>query len=161
MATPTNLPAAEVDGTPLPASWLNDLRGAFRILQVVQGTATTVVGNSTTGFADTTLSASITPQSSTSKVLVIYSQNCYSTGGTTGMGLRLLRNSTTLDTLVDIVYGTNTGFLDHMTATYLDSPASTSALTYKTQFNRNSGGGIVYVQPNTNRSSILLFEVSA
>lgn len=161
MATPTNLPAAEVAGTSLPAAWLNDLRGAFRILQVVQGTTTTVVGNSTTGYADTTLSASITPQSSTSKILVIYSQNCYSTGGTTGMGLRLLRGATTLDTLADIVYGTNSGLLTHETVTYLDSPASTSALTYKTQFNRNSGGGIVYVQPNTNRSSILLFEVSA
>jgi len=161
MATPTNLPVAEVAYTTLAASWLNDLRGAFRILQVVQGTTTTVVGNSTTGYADTTLTATITPQSTSNKILVIYSQNCYSTGGTTGMNIRLFRGATQLDQITDIVYGTNTGFLDHMTATYLDSPSSTSALTYKTQFNRNSGGGIVYVQPNSNRSSILLLEVSA
>ena len=140
---------------------MNGLRGAFRILQVVEGTTTSVVGNSTTGFADTNLTASITPQSTSSKVLVIYSQNCYSTGGTTGMALRLLRGATTLDTIYDLVYGTNSGLLAHETFTYLDSPASSSSVTYKTQFNRNSGGGIVYVQPNSNRSSILLFEVSA
>lgn len=161
MATPTNLPATFVTGNVLTAAQTNALRGAFRILQVIQGTTTSVIGNSTTGWADSALSASITPQSTSSKVLIVVSQNIYSTGATTGMGLRLLRDATVLDTLADLVYGTNSGLLSHSTSTYLDSPSTTSAITYKTQFNRNSGGGIVYVQPNTNRSSILLFEVSA
>lgn len=161
MATPTNLPANVSVGGLVTADFMNNFLGAFRILQVIQGTTTTAIGNTTTGYADTTLSASITPQSSSSKVLVIVSQNIYSTGGTTGMNLRLLRGATTLDTLADLVYGTNSGFLDHATMTYLDSPATTTATTYKTQFSRNSGGGIVYVQPNSNRSSILLLEVSA
>ena len=33
MATPTNLPATQTSGNVLTAAWLNDLRGAFRILQ--------------------------------------------------------------------------------------------------------------------------------
>lgn len=161
MATPTNLPASFSVGQILTASQMNALRGAFRILQVVEGTTTAVIGNSTAGYADSALTATITPQATSSKILVIVSQNIYSTGGTTGMNLRLLRNATTLDTLTDLVYGTNSGILTHSTSTYLDSPSSTSALVYKTQFSRNTGGGIVYVQPNANRSSITLMEISA
>ena len=41
MATPTNLPASFVAGAILTAAQQNDLRGAFRVLQVVQGTTTT------------------------------------------------------------------------------------------------------------------------
>lgn len=161
MATPTSLPSSFTVGQVLTAANMNNIRGAFRILQVIEGTTTSVVGNSTSGWADTALTATITPQSTSSKILVVVSQNVYSTGGTTGMGLRLLRDATVLDTLLDLVYGTASGLLSHSTSTFLDSPSTTSATTYKTQFNRNSGGGIVYVQPNANRSSILLFEVSA
>ena len=71
MATPTNLPAAFTVGQVATAAQMNDLRGAFRILQVIQGTTSTRTSSSTTTYADTTLSASITPTSSSSKILVI------------------------------------------------------------------------------------------
>lgn len=161
MATPTTLPSTFGAGGVLTASQMNNLRGAFRILQVVQGATTTVASSTSTTWIDTNLTATITPQSTSSLILVIYSQNMYTSIGNSGAGLRLVRGSTTLDTLVDICYGTASGFLAHSTASYLDSPASTSALTYKTQFNRNSGSAIVYAQPNSNRSSIILMEVSA
>jgi hypothetical protein len=161
MATPTNLPATQTTGNVLTAAWLNDLRGAFRILQVVQGATTTVASSTSTTFVDTNLSATITPQSTSSLILVVYSQDTFSSAASTGMGWRLVKNSTTLDTIVDIGFASGGSMLAHSTATYLDSPASTSALTYKTQMNRNGGAGVVYSQPNNNRSSIILFEVSA
>jgi hypothetical protein len=85
----------------------------------------------------------------------------FNSAGGTSVWIRLMRGATQLDQIVDMCYGSNSANLQHSTATYLDSPASTSALTYKTQFSRGTGTGIAYVQPNNNRSSILLFEVSA
>lgn len=163
MATPTNLPAAEVAGTSLPAAWLNDIRGAFRILQVVSAETQTQVASTSTTFVDTTLSATITPQSSTSKILVAYSQSIYTQGTGTGCTLKLLRGGTTLKTFADLSYGTNSGILVHHGFFELDSPATTSATTYKTQFCRGIGSATVYVQVNTtqNTSTMLLLEVSA
>ena len=74
MATPTNLPAAVATGDVGTAAQFNNLRGAFRILQVVQATYGTNVINSTNVYADTGLTATITPQSSTSKILVVVHQ---------------------------------------------------------------------------------------
>lgn len=161
MATPTNLPSSFTSGDVLTAANMNLLRGAFRILQVVEGSYSTVVSSTSSSYVDTGLTASITPQSTSSKVLVIVAQNCYSANATTGMGLQILRGATSLMGHTDLVYGTNSGLVSNQTLIYLDSPASTSALTYKTQFNRSSGGGTVYTQVNSNRSTIILMEVSA
>jgi hypothetical protein len=161
MATPTNLPGSFSVGQVLTAANMNNIRGAFRILQVVSASTTTLASSSSNTYVDTTLSASITPQSTSSLVLVVVSQDIYSSAAANGAGLRIVRGSTTLDNVYDLSYGTNSSVLAHHTLTYLDSPASTSSLTYKTTFNRNNGTGVMYCQPNNNRSSILLFEVSA
>lgn len=158
MATPTNLPAAVATGDVGTAAQFNNLRGAFRILQVVYGSTQTVTGSTSTTYADTTLSASITPQSSTSKILCIISQNGYSTAASTGLGIRLVRDATTLATWTDLNFGISV--VQHSFTT-LDSPASTSALTYKTQMARTTGAGTVYTQVNSNLATITLMEVSA
>jgi hypothetical protein len=74
MATPTNLPAAVATGDVGTAAQFNNMRGAFRILQVVQGTTSTAATNATSTYADTGLTATITPQSSSSKILVLVNQ---------------------------------------------------------------------------------------
>lgn len=163
MATPTNLPSSFTVGQVLTAAQMNNLRGAFRILQVVAAETTTQVASTSTTFVDTTLSATITPQSSSSKILVAFSQSIYTQGSATGCTMRLLRGGTTLKTYADLSYGTNSGILVHHGFFELDSPATTSAITYKTQFNRGIGAATVYVQVNTtqNVSSMILLEVSA
>jgi hypothetical protein len=161
MATPTNLPASQTTGNVLTAAYVNDLRGAFRILQVVSG-ETSAVGSSTSAtYADTALTATITPQATTSKILVIVSQNIYTNAATTGCGIKLVRGATALDTVVDLSYGTASGVLASHALTYLDSPSTISATTYKTQYARTAGAGSAIVQPNNSRSSIILMEVSA
>ena len=82
MATPTTLPASFTAGQILTSSNMNNIRGAFRILQVVQGSTATSVSSSTTTPADTGLTATITPQATSSKILVIVHQN----GGDKGAG---------------------------------------------------------------------------
>ena len=160
MATPTNLPASFVAGAVLTAAQQNDLRGAFRILQVVQGTSTTLATTTSATFADTTITATITPQSATSKVLVLVSQNAFSNTAGTGGTFRIVRGSTTIWAAADICYGTASGNIDTWSPIYLDSPATTSATTYKTTFNRSSGAGTIFAQPNGSNSSIILCEVS-
>jgi len=161
MATPTNLPASFTTGAVLTAAQMNDLRGAFRILQVVSASNATLGSSTSATYVDTGVTANITPQSSSSLILVVWSQDCFNSGSGTGVNVRLVKNSTVLDTIIDMVFGSNSSNLAHGTATFLDSPATTSTLTYKTQFARSAGAGIAYVQPNNNRSSIILFEVSA
>jgi len=161
MATPTNLPASFTTGAVLTAAQMNDLRGAFRILQVVSSSNAVSATSTSATYADTGLSASITPQSTSSLILVVWSQDMFNSGSGTGVGVRLLRGSTVLDTIIDMTYGSASNNLQHGTATYLDTPSTVSALTYKTQFARTAGAGTAFVQPNNNRSSILLFEISA
>ena len=161
MATPTNLPASFTSST-LASATMNNLRGAFRILQVVS-TSTTTTGSSSSGtYADAGLSLSITPQATTSKILVLVAQSAYNGYSGQGIGIRLVRDSTVLQTHTDGVYGGNSTVLAMVTMLSLDSPSTLSAVTYKTQFARTAGSsGVVFVQANTNPSTIVLCEVSA
>jgi hypothetical protein len=161
MATPTNLPAAEVAYTELAASWLNDLRGAFRILQVVSASNGTLEASSTTTFADTSLTVSITPQSTSSKILIFAVGTGATTAGAQGLSYRLNRGATVLRTANNIIYDGSTGTQANWTFLYLDSPATTSATTYKLQFARGVGAGTVYQNPDSNTSDIVVCEVSA
>lgn len=166
MATPTNLPAAFSAGAILTSTQQNALRGAFRILQVVQGTTTTITSNSTTTYADTTLTASITPQSATSKILVMVSHgSIFKSGGNAfnGVNLRLVRGATVISTFgAGVGYtGTALDLTSSCSTVYLDSPATTSATTYKTQFANNFAAALAQVQTSSSMSTITLLEVSA
>jgi hypothetical protein len=157
MATPTNLPAAATVGQVYTSTNVNDLRGAFRVLQVVMGFHATIASSTSATYADSGLTATITPQSNTNKVLVLVNQSVYTDATGQDVNNRLVRGSTTLQTsLATINIGTGT-YVVHL----LDAPASTSSLTYKTQFARGSGSGTVYTQPNSNVGNIILCEISA
>jgi hypothetical protein len=94
MATPTTLPASFVAGSILTAAELNDLRGAFRVLQVVNATTSTTTSNSTSTYADTSLTATITPTSTSSKILVFVNQaGCGKETNNVYLQLRLLRDA--------------------------------------------------------------------
>jgi hypothetical protein len=137
------------------------------VLQVVNGTYGTLVSSGTATYIDTGLTATITPTSASSKILVLVAQNGVSktASGTASVGLILLRGSTTINGIaLSWGYGLSSRIDDNTLSTcYLDSPATTSATTYKTQFRNNDGGGTVYMQYNgTNSlSTITLMEISA
>jgi hypothetical protein len=142
--------------------------GGGKVLQVVQATYSTTVTTSSDSFADTGLTASITPSSTNSKVLVLVAQNgVYKDSNTAANALnfRLLRGATNISD-----FGTNIGFTNTAIANYpgtvgtnyLDSPATTSSTTYKTQFARASGGSPAGgVQQNSMMSTITLLEIGA
>ena len=161
MATPTNLPAAFVAGAILTAQQQNDLRGAFRVLQVINGTTTTATSATIIGFVDSTLTATITPQSNTSKILVIINQSLFVNTASNECVYRLVRNGTTVQTQVSPVYSTGGGILGGVSFAVLDAPATTSALVYKTQIAIQAGAGSVTAQQNNNPGNITLMEISA
>ena len=139
--------------------------GGGKVLQVVQGTTTTIVSNSTSTQADTTLSATITPSSATSKILCLVTQNSvYKSPGNANNAaiILLLRGSTQIWNSQFVNY---TGDASHLELTvafnYLDSPATTSATTYKTTFANFNNGALVTVQESAAPSTIILLEIGA
>ena len=140
---------------------------AQKIIQVVQGSTATTVSNSTTTAADTGLTATITPTLNTSKVLVLVSQQgCYKSGasGNNAISLKLLRGATSIQQIAtNLFYNTTVGEVSgSVSAAYLDSPATTSATTYKTQFYNYLAAASVSVQiQNVDLSTITLIEVGA
>lgn len=116
------------------------------VLQVATSADDTTQRSSTSStYVDSGLTVTITPKSSTSKILCLYFIQGYSSALTTGLGIRLVRGSTTLVTDVDNAYGSASGNAFNYTFFYLDSPATTSATTYKVQYARNQGAGTVYL----------------
>jgi len=149
-------------------SWATPAGGGGKVLQVVNATYSTTATNSTTTFADTGLTASITPSSATSKVLVIVNQVgiSKSNGNSNNSCLiRLLRGATELFANIsgDATF-TNTADYNHVGGTgisYLDSPSTTSSTTYKTQFKNGVAASNVEVNNSGAASSITLLEIGA
>lgn len=158
---------AKASGTDLDFSWTTVAAGG-KLLQVVQGTTTTSTTISSTSLTDTTITATITPTSATSKILVMVDAQAYITRASTSCftGWALLRGAT------NVYDRSNEGFMA-MTAVgasavelvansqmvYLDSPATTSATTYKAQAKVVSGS--ITLQRNSVPSSITLMEIGA
>ena len=142
--------------------------GGGKVLQVVSATYSTTTSSSSSTFADTGLTASITPSSATSKVLVIVSQNGCSKNNTSTnqqMRINLMRGATQI--IADFAGGaTYTGtslflYLGSCSANYLDSPSTTSSTTYKTQFKTEGNSNGVSVQTDSCTSTITLLEIGA
>ena len=146
--------------------------GGGKILQAVTATSSTLATTTTTSYADTGLTASITI-SANSKVLVLVSQPCEIKRGPhdSCMGdIKLLRGST------DIFASTNKKFLGYhdtdsdykawltiINISYLDTGASTGSNTYKTQqcVNDANQNARIRTQDDTNPSVMTLLEIGA
>ncbi len=164
MATPTTLPATFVAGDVLTAAQMNNLRGAFRVLQVVQGTLGTIATSASSTYADTGLTVSITPQSTSSKILVMVNNQWQKSSANSGNGsnYQIVRNSTAIQAYGLIGYtGSALQNIGTSSMTFLDSPSTTSATTYKLQFANNFNGGTIYVSSDGSTSTITVMEISA
>ena len=138
---------------------------AGSVLQVVQGTTATAVSNSTTTYADTGLTATITPKFSTSKVLVFVSQLTSKSNANSenAVNIKLFRAAVDLGQFIyaQNYTGAATTAYGQIAFQYLDSPATTSATAYKTQFSNNTVAAAVTVQPgNVAAAVITLMEIA-
>jgi hypothetical protein len=135
-----------------------------QILQIVQGTTGTSTSNSTSTYADTTLTATITPSSASNKILVFASHaGIRRTLNTNAMDMRLVRGSTEILEFVNYagsIGSTAENYGWTASLNYLDAPATTSATTYKTQFRSSTNQAATAVQSNGGTSVIILMEIS-
>jgi hypothetical protein len=119
------------------------------VIQTVSANYGTSTSSASSTFADTGLTATITPTSSTSKILVLVSHNgCRKESSNTTLQIRLLRSGTRITGIEDNGgrNGDNsTNQFGGVSISYLDSPATTSAIIYKTQFASSNNSGTVYV----------------
>jgi hypothetical protein len=156
------------------------------IVQVIQAVKTNTFA-ATPGalWADVSgLSVSITPTSSSNKILVIVDMKASGTAGASIVRSRLLRGSTAIyigdassnrPRDMGQFYGgdgnDNGYYMAQIGGTYLDSPATTSTTTYKLQIGGDSDGSTVYVNRTNNdrdntyydsrgASSITVMEIS-
>jgi len=171
------LPDACVTAADLASGAARSNFGAGCILQVVQNQVTTVWSTSSTTFVDVTgMTATITPSSTSSKVLVLVDTKFGSASNGTA---KIVRNG--LDVYVGdaATLATRSSFGDFYSPTvysfnqmvcYLDSPNSASAVTYKIQaktfnagyplyFNGSNGNADTAVSLRT-ASSITLVEIA-
>ena len=146
----------------LPANTGTLLSSAYTgtVLQVLQTVKTDAFSTSSATMVDVTgLSVSITPSSASNKILVFV--NIWICGGTSASAVyyNLVRNSTGLgvSTAGSSFNTTGSAFMSSTVTnnfvgnsfTYLDSPATTSATTYKIQLASGTGADTVYINRRT------------
>ena len=146
--------------------------GTGKVLHVVNATTTSQVANTTTTYADNGLSASITPSSTSSKILILVAQTSYTyrqTNDTHGYNVRLLRGTLTIyenERASMLNAGTSGNGYQELYSilnfSYLDSPATTSEITYKNQAKAFASGsnGAITSQPGSRPSVMTLIEIA-
>jgi hypothetical protein len=143
--------------------------GGGKVLQVVFASYGSPVSSTSATYATTNVTASITPSSASSKVMILGSLCIGTNPGTSGyngVALKLVRDSTDINLMgnnnmsVNNDTGVKQGFAS---CSYLDSPATTSATTYVFKFAR-PGAGTVYINADGggyDNSTIILMEIGA
>ena len=130
---------------------------AGSVLQVVNSTATSgVISTTSTSFVTTNFSLSITPTSSSNKVIAIFSFNgqVFGTGAAEGYATIYRGATNILNTNGTILYNNNATNIHIPTVlTITDSPSTTSATTYtlyfrvqgSNTFNLNAANGAITI----------------
>lgn len=126
------------------------------VLQVVSTVKTDTFTTTSGSYVDVTgLSVSITPTSSSNKILVLFQINGSQEVGAGRASLKLLRDSTVID--AGSASGSRTPALGGFSSAdvsipsapvsgnFLDSPATTSSTTYKIQLAMTAGSGTAYI----------------
>ena len=166
LAVGTNGQILQADSTAATGLKWATAGGGGKVLQVVSTTSTSTVTNSTNTFADSNLSLSITPTLSTSKVLILTAQAYAKNPGNqyTGIETQLVRGATQIALMSQNAGYVNTSSYNvlNISYNYLDSPATTSATTYKVRFRNTQNAASVEVSANaTETASMILMEIGA
>jgi hypothetical protein len=157
----TNVATFTTGGSLLNANGRPMLNQTGGILQVVSSTAGGSGAITSTSLVSTSLTATITPSSTSSKIFVMVSGLGSITGTSNYMYFTLYRNGSNIGTGAQPYFSDVSalnGYDAAMGFNYLDSPASTSALTYTVYTKVSAGTG--YLGDGTITNTITLMEVS-
>jgi hypothetical protein len=137
------------------------------VLQVVSNTFGTITDTSSSGFVTSGLTASITPTSSSSRILILVSFPCTINDTARQLTYTLYRNNTTNlapNNGGQLGYGqlyNNVGNLQGVgSLSVLDSPATTSSTAYTVYFASTNTAGAVTMFQNSLTGTITLMEIA-
>ena len=136
-----------------------------KVLQVVTATDDTVRTTTSTSFVSGSLSVNITPSSSSNKVFVMTSGTCYYDGTNKRYRVTIYRDSTNLDGdgSNGLIQGFTSGgnIVGSMNMNILDTPSTSSQITYAVYFRADdTGGNTAYLGEYNVRKSITAFEIA-
>ena len=143
-------------GTPTAADLGINTTG--NVIQVVSANYSTVIVSDNNTWVDTGLSCAITPKFSNSKIMILIDQN--GRVESSWMAYRILRGATAIKSAQYYLFDNNSTNNSSISFNFLDSPNTTSEVTYKTQFMRSQGGGDIKVNDNSAPATILLLEIA-
>jgi len=129
---------------------------AGHVIQVVQTVKTNTETSSSGSYVDSGLSVTITPSSTSSKVLITVSIQIGCNTGSANVDLRLRNDTAGTNLSSDPRYtdrwpsdGQSAFYCHNLHFEHLDSPSTTSATTYKVQMKTNGGAFQVNQPSNT------------
>jgi hypothetical protein len=135
------------------------------VLQVQTGNYSSQTGPKTTNtYSATGLTATITPKSSSSKILVMFAQPLSTGSGGVTAALRLVQTISGSDTVLQtwsyaLMSAANVIYSIYA-QNFLASPATASAVTFRTDMANTSGAGEVYTQVGNTPANITLMEIA-
>ena len=142
------------------------LNAAGHVIQTVYSSFSTLESTTSETFVNTSLAASITPSSSSSKILVTVNASMFVNTADRHAVAGIFRGDVSGTSLgsgtynIGSAYGGNSNGKGYVCCAILDSPSTTSATTYTVGLRRNGASGTVYINVNAERSTIVLQEIA-
>jgi len=138
------------------------IKGGGKVLQVVEGTHATALATTSTSYVTTNLDVDITPSATSSKILVICTFNGQQSGSDYAAKFTLYRDSTDLSSGSEfgITRANVANIFTSIAMTVLDSPSSTSAITYAAYI-KNGGSGTSTSCTGNSPGRIIAMEIGA
>ena len=136
---------------------------AGAVLQVVNMTYGTTQAITSTSWADTGLTLAITPSSTSSKIRIDYSfYNIHFGATASGLAFRITRNGSSIftPTAAHGDYVTSGGYHWGRNGIAIDSPSSTSAVTYKIQVQGYNTNLVTINSSSAWRDNLVLTEIA-
>ena len=137
--------------------------GGGGIIQIVQNTHNTESSTSSSSYVASGLTLNITPKFSTSKVLVCFNLPLQSGGHNLRAAVGLHRDGSQiyLANRESLFNNSSSNNSETVSGMFLDSPATTSAVTYDVRVRVSAGSGTFYWAVSSTVCTITAMEVSA
>jgi len=138
------------------------IKGGGKVLQLVSGVDGTTRSTTSTSFvtASNTCTCAITPSATSSKILLMFNSDIYAP--TDDQAITIYRDSTNLGhASYGFDYAHSVASIRMSTIIHLDSPSTTSEVTYQIYIKKVSGSGSITIGNNTDISSLQAIEIGA
>jgi hypothetical protein len=131
------------------------------VIQTVQATTTTGTSSTSTSFVSVGFSASITPRFNTSKILVFFNGAFYNANsGANSCIVTIYRNGSNILTSTGFYAINNNGVNMPVSCSYVDSPATTSSLTYEIYQKTNNNAAGFWFLISAETATLQLLEIA-